>query len=229
MPNNMSPIREKNIINRQPDGSNPVEKFEIGMNTPGEGLLMIAANVDDQIFVFPSPKAALDLYKISAPRTRVERTPAGGTLVPVGMLLPISQYPLLARVISSCISFEASRRQETFGKQPEIVTVSYEIFQRETEGGGEIREVRFGVSDGQMDADKFFELVEPEVGSKTVQSAIDFVCEHNRKAKADYKKFIDSLPPLPDPAKASAEIIAAGFKLAMEQMGLAAKAQLPKP
>jgi hypothetical protein len=208
-----TPIRDNKIISRQPEGSNAVEKFEAGSRAAWENLLTIAAHCHEIVFEAKNAKLAEQLFSMASPRTRIKRDGGITVLVPVERL---EKLPLHFVVCNT----HCSGSKEINGKSCELIRVAVDIFQREVEASGELKEVRLPIADAHLDADTFFEMVEPEVGSKSVVAAIDFIVEHNQKAKRAFADWIAKQPAPVSPDEKAANIIANGFALAMQRMGV---------
>ena len=133
---------------------------------------------------------------------------------------PKTGLPILAEIGNGYIAATAMSRGAG-GEVLETLMFSATIFQRVIEPFGETPETRLILGSLDIGLERFSEMFELETGHRGAEKELARLAKEEKAKRLAFQKRQADAPKPVNPAVAQAQIIADGFKLAMEQMGLA--------
>jgi hypothetical protein len=212
-------IREPKILNARVPGGDAISKYQAASQSNLEGVILVANNLIDTVYVFKTPLLAAEFLKTCSPAMRGERSKLTGLMT----LEPI-EIPKEKEILALVDGVSIGGTKMIDGKTRELATVCVSCFVRMVDASGILKEERLYVSDTVCAVDVFVRYAEPEIPSRAVAEATNFLCLFNAKARAEWDEHLANQPPPPDPAKQQAEIlgaaIAAGIDRALARMNL---------
>jgi len=222
------------------NNENPKVQFE---KTDGKGLSPANANqinqagldaLEEQISMARQFVGGIYTANISWPELKPLITPRAASTVSelnkvrLVDMTPLPDLAILVEVDNGFVSSTA-RARGVDGAMLESLMLSGIVFQRTAEAFGEEQpEVRLTLGELQIGVEKFNSIFELETGHAGAAKEMERLAKLAKSKRLDYEKQLAAVPPPVNPATAQAQIIANGFKLAMEQMGLA-KTATAKP
>jgi hypothetical protein len=112
--------------------------------------------------------------------SRIVRNPVTGQHDLVQAFEEMAEHPFFVVIDAAC----PAQTLEINGQSCVTVNNQFRGFNRIFDSTATTNETRFYFRDGALDADKFFDLCEPEHDSRGIAKAIQYVVEFNKRSRA---------------------------------------------